>query len=542
MPQISGSTLDEVKKSVGDGGNVKTAVDSSIASLQGVIDYYNTPANFTYGKIYSELEAKQTLFKSLKEAVKEYSKLVNSAEFKESNIETIRSHIDGIRLTTTELESAFNKMFSSHIVVIMSTDNYTSVVESLTKLKSSLGASSASLELKQCKAINQVIQDNNYVGKIETAFKEAKEISIDAKFLTTLSTQIDELKTKLSNFKIKNIDTLTTSKNSPAEAKKEVEKYYATFFNGKTTIASALNLEIFKDSSDQSVRETYKSDNLLSLADAESTKNYYKAGLKEVNALYSYLYKNNLYDFNYNFAFSSSTTMTTSGISGLDFTFFALQVASLFITIACVVLVVTSITSEYSNKTIKLLVTRPHSRAKIVSAKVLSSLIIGLVLLLFSTLATFIAGGLVYNWNFNPMMAIFNSSKVFTINPLLLLLISLACAGLKIWVFTEIASFFATVTKSGIASLLLSLLVALGVPMLSMFLTNNTVLSFIPFFNLDLFTYFGGAYAEPSGLSKFIGPTVLQSNSIWLTGTFVLATGIVFSILTKLIFSKRDIH
>ena len=234
--------------------------------------------------------------------------------------------------------------------------------------------------------------------------------------------------------------------------------------------------------------------------------------------------------------------MTTSGISGLDFTFFALQVASLFITIACVVLVVTSITSEYSNKTIKLLVTRPHSRAKIVSAKVLSSLIIGLVLLLFSTLATFIAGGLVYNWNFSPMMAIFNSSKVFTINPLLLLLISLACAGLKIWVFTEIASFFATVTKSGIASLLLFLLVALGVPILSMFLTNNTVLSFIPFFNLDLFTYFGGAYAEPSGLSKFIGPTVLQSNSIWLTGTFLLATGIVFSILTKLIFSKRDIH
>ena len=542
MPEISGSTLDEVKNSVGNGGNVKTAVDSSISTLQGIIDYYNTPANFTFGKIYSDKENQQTLFKDLKSAADEYNKIVNSASFTESNIENIRSYIDGIRVTSTALETAFNNMFSGHIVVIMDKDNYTSVIECLTKLKSSLGSSSDSLELNQCKAINQVINDNNYIGKIETAFKETTEIEIDSQFLINLSTQIDELKTKLTNFKIKNIDTLTTSSNSPAEGKEAVKRYYATFYNGKTMIASSLALEIFKNTSDQAVRETHKADALLSLADADITKNYFKAGLQEVNSIYTYLYSKNYYDFDFNFAFSSSTTMATSGISGLDFTFYALQVATLFITIACVVLVVTSITSEYSNKTIKLLVARPHSRSKIVSSKVLASLIVGLVLLLFSALSTFIAGGLMYNWNFNSMLAVFNSTKVFAVNPIVMILIYLVCAALKIWVFTEIASFFATLTKSGIAALLLSLVLVLGAPMLSMFLTNNTALTFVPFFNLDLYTYFGGAFAQPAGLSKFIGPMVLQSNTIWITGAFVISTGIIFSMLSKLIFSKRDIH
>ncbi len=542
MPEITGSTLDEVKNSVGESGNVSSAVNSSITTLQGVIDFYNNPANLSaYAKIYST-ENKQTLFKNLKDAVDNYNKVVNSSNFTESNLSDIRSNIDAIRLTSQELETAFNDMFSSNIVVIMSTNNYTTVVECLTKLKSSLGASSSTLTLEQCKAINQVIIDNNYIGNIETAFSETSDINIESKFLTTLSTQIDALKTRLTNFKIKNIDSLTKEKNSPAEGKKAVEKYYATFYNGKTMVSSSLTLELFKDLSDQKVRETYKADALLSLVGSDITKNFYQASLKETNSLYSYLYTNNLYDFDYNFAYSTSTTIATNGISGLDFTFFSLQLASLFIIIACVVLVVTSIAGEYSNKTIKLLVARPHSRSKIVSAKVLSSLIVGLILLLFSAVATIIAGGLIYNWNFSPMLSIFNSGKVFAINPILLLLISLACSAVKIWVFTEIASFFATLTKSGIASLLISLVLVLGGPMLGMFLTNNTALSYIPFFNLDLFTYFGGAYLPPSGLSKFVGPMALQSNSIWITGTFALSTGIIFSMLTKLIFSKRDIH
>ena len=76
--------------------------------------------------------------------------------------------------------------------------------------------------------------------------------------------------------------------------------------------------------------------------------------------------------------------------------FYALQAIMFIIIIYSVIMATSSIANEYSSGTIKLLLIRPYSRKKVLTAKILSVIIISSFFIIVSCLISLIIGFILY--------------------------------------------------------------------------------------------------------------------------------------------------
>lgn len=256
-----------------------------------------------------------------------------------------------------------------------------------------------------------------------------------------------------------------------------------------------------------------------------------------------YLYKSNSTLFDYANPFSIDQPSNFQ-LNGFDFSYFALRLCMFIIVIYVVCMAATTITGEQSSGTIKMLAIRPYRREKLVLGKLLATVLIGIILISVSALATLAIGWVTYGLNSAPILAVFNASAVSIIGAFWFYLLMILTLIFEMLFFVLVALAISMLFKSQILSVSVSILIYFGSLVLNTMLSASSWLRFLPFTNINLYKYFGGSFLSTHGgfIQSVLTSPVAVGASFW--GSFVysaiIMTGLV--VLVVEVFKHRDIR
>ena len=229
-----------------------------------------------------------------------------------------------------------------------------------------------------------------------------------------------------------------------------------------------------------------------------------------------YSYSNDLTPDNYLTAGSSLSLgslftgmlMNYGNINMYSYISFVFNFLSLVIITICIVLGGGAIAGEQSKGTIKMLMIRPYKRWKILTAKILSTLIVSLVLITISYLILMLLGAVLFGFNLKayPVFCVFNASKVVILNQFTEILLKLLMMFISLIIYTIIATLFSAVLKSKTAAVCVALLLNIIGTIFGIALGNLQVFKYFIFSNSDLFMYYssGPLYNDMTFLFSFI--------------------------------------
>lgn len=169
----------------------------------------------------------------------------------------------------------------------------------------------------------------------------------------------------------------------------------------------------------------------------------------------------------------------------------------------------TIITEECSNGTIKYLLIKPHTRVKILSSKIITSILIIITITSFITVFQYLLGGILFGFNSYSLEAIiYNSSdKIIETTSLANYMITLIISKIPMYFILSIISLLFGVITNNIA---LNILISLGM--------------YLVIYNYDISKYL---YSSDVLLNKYI---IIFNISI-----------IILLMLLTVIFKKKDI-
>ena len=169
----------------------------------------------------------------------------------------------------------------------------------------------------------------------------------------------------------------------------------------------------------------------------------------------------------------------------------------------------TIITEECSNGTIKYLLIKPHTRVKILSSKIITSILIIITITSFITVFQYLLGGILFGFNSYSLEAIiYNSSdKIIETTSLANYMITLIISKIPMYFILSIISLLFGVVTNNIA---LNIIISLGMYLL--------------IYNYDISKYL---YSSDVLLNKYI---IIFNISI-----------IILLMLVTIIFKKKDI-
>ena len=256
----------------------------------------------------------------------------------------------------------------------------------------------------------------------------------------------------------------------------------------------------------------------------------------------TYMFDNGLYEYNYATPFSLSEPSNQSA-NGYDFSYFALRLCSLFITIYLVVLAAGTIAGEQSAGTLKLLAIRPFSRSKLLTGKSLAIFAIGGILLAVSSVASLVVGAVTYGLSSQTIITIFNGTTTIMISPFALYIIAFLTMYVEILFYASLSIFISTAFKSNVGAVSISTLAFFISLILNGILTNVPVIGFLPFTNICFFKYFGSTFATNSGdfISSILSPGVFIGSTFWSSLIIYLISVAVLIYIPHLIFKNRDL-
>ncbi|WP_026882759.1 ABC transporter permease subunit [Clostridium akagii] len=211
------------------------------------------------------------------------------------------------------------------------------------------------------------------------------------------------------------------------------------------------------------------------------------------------------------------TGLYTSGFSSL---------IVLFVVIVCTA----SVAGEFSEGTMKMMISRPYRRYEILSAKLISTLIYGIVLLITTFVLLFLCLGIFFGFNgINAKGMIWISSKIVYAPSALKTLFIFGLDFLQTIVFIIVAFAISAISRSrSIATGFSIFLVVIGTSILTLLAT--------------LFTW--GKYL-PLAVTNFSGfvstGTTIAGTSLSFALIISLAYSVLFCFLGYFIFEKRDI-
>lgn len=258
-----------------------------------------------------------------------------------------------------------------------------------------------------------------------------------------------------------------------------------------------------------------------------------KYQLNEQNLINDYLLDTE--QFNYQFLTSFNYNSSSgSSTNAYDYTVYTMQILNVLIIIFTIFYACSTIAGDQSSGTMKMIAIRPYTRNKLFAGKYLSCVMFGVMLMLISSIASFVVGSIVYGLPMTNCLAVFNSSTIITINPILLLLIYLLSNVVNMLFYISLAMFMCLIFKSNTLSVFLTTIIY-AIQIVVSGLVFNPILKYTVFGHFDLFKYFGNSQL---GLFKFsILPDLDFTTSALVLGLFI----VVFNSLSHLIFKKRDI-
>lgn len=437
----------------------------------------------------------------------------------------LQAALDAVSQTFSDLVTS-----AQPAILVKTADNeaFTQYVLAAERILDSVTASSHSSHSDACTRIEQ----EGYLTKMAQIVSGVKKAIISEDQLTTLWEYwaLADLEMTATLATVEEIRTEADILRVP-EMKELVKRYYLVAANLDKLIQSAITLYPVADMSDAEIQGYFS---------YEGTFGY---ALQEDISKRTFLVVNNAITTDYANVFSAGTASNYQA-SAFDFVHFGLEITGFIIIIFSVVLAAGMLAGEQSNGTLKLLMIRPYSRGKILTSKILATLIFALIFLVFSTIVLFLIGFFTLGLNLTPVLAVFNAGSAFVASPLVILLIYLVTLMLKITVFVLLGAAISTIFRSNVAAVGVSIVVYFIISLFGNLFSASMWYGWLPLSNIDLFKYFGGSFVSGCGNSPLLA---MLSSGIFHGGNFYLSV-VMIGLLAGLlgfasywIFKKREI-
>ncbi len=347
-------------------------------------------------------------------------------------------------------------------------------------------------------------------------------------------TNLDERYAEVTVFMAQTLDNInsfnTDEEVTLAQLKDEMLKYYYSADQFYALVTNSIYYEPVKNFNDSQAHNYF------------GYESVYLYEIKENITANDFLISNNLTSNEYSAVFSP-TMSSGDEVSAFDLVYFGMEICSFIILIFCVVLAAGMIAGEQSGGTLKVLAIRPFSRNKILTSKILASLIFGVIFLIFSAIVLFIIGIALYGLDMTPILAIFNASSAFLISPILLILIYLALMIVKILFYVLLATMISSVFRSNVGAVVISIFIYFLTALFAVLFTSSTWYALLPFAGIDFFKFFGGAFASDlaNPLSIAFSSPMFYNSNLLVSAVIVTATMIIMTVLSYVVFKKREI-
>lgn len=251
-------------------------------------------------------------------------------------------------------------------------------------------------------------------------------------------------------------------------------------------------------------------------------------------------------DFEYNYASVFSINQPSNeNINGFDYSYFALRLCTLFIVVYIVVLAAGTIAGEQSSGTMKMLAIRPFSRNKLLTSKMGAIFTVGAILLVVSSLATLVIGGISYGFASAPMLVIADASLALPMGAFWVYSLAFFTMFLEILFYASLSIFISIVFKSHIGAVTVSILLFFVSLVLNVVAVNVPILRFLPFTNVNLFKYFGASFISTNSaqnvLQGILTPSVFVGANLTFSYIYYMIVLGLLEFFSFFMFKKRDI-
>lgn len=546
--KIDGSTKTEVMTNFSTAkGMNKTLADSSVSSAYGKLEFYTNLSENSENTTSAKLKLLIGDGSDLKPgATRLLDNYVADINYLQSQGETTASSslkskrldmIDVLNEAKTLISDATNATSPSVIMPKSSFDDYIQLISNaLIYLTAEADYNLLSTHTKIYQDLSKAngfgnIDGITYFDKLKNlTYHKIEDIALSKDSIENLNKQYENTTQFLSSTLAKINEANTNEKSTVGDLKAEILKYYYMASQFNSLVADTIYFEPIKGLNDTA---------------AHNYIGYEKVSLYEVQeriTTNNYLISNNLTSNKYASVFTA-TKSSGESVGAFDLVYFGLEICSFIILIFCVVLAAGMIAGEQTNGTLKVLATRPFSRGKILTSKILATLIFGIIFIIFSALVLFITGFAMYGLDMTPILAVFNASSAFIISPIWLILIYIALMIVKILFYVLLATMISTVFRSNVGAVAVSIFIYFLTALFAVLFTSSSWYAFIPFAGIDLFKFFGGAFA--SDLSNplsiaFSSPMFFNSNFV-VSIVMVLASMAIMTILSYTVFKRREI-
>ena len=425
-----------------------------------------------------------------------------------SYLATLQSETLNFYLTVNNYNTIYNEIEDLYDAIPQNFDAY-KTVEDFIDLANSIRRGFPLSSSRQIVANLQElsIDPDTYYELIQTYYTNAK-LTLNDVYNAQIETFLDE------HFE-------STDEEDIKQMNEYIAEYYSYADMNMTVLENKFMLLRIGDKSDTDL------ENLIGYTEVS------KYALNEQNTIYDYLLENE--DFEYNYLTSFNFNVASGATSNAyDYTVYTMQILSVLIIVFTIFYACSSIAGDQASGTMKMIAIRPYTRNKLFAGKYSSCVMFGIMLMLISTVASFVVGIIMYGLPMTSCLVVFNSSSVISIHPILLLLLYLLSLFVNLLFYISLAMFICLLFKSNTLSVFLTTIIYAAQVVLSG-LVGSAWLKYTPFGHFDLFKYFGNSH-----LGMFSMNILPDSN--FLTSAIVLGLMIVvFNSLSHLIFKRRDI-
>ena len=545
---IDGGNKTEVMINFSSAPNMnKTIAETMVLNAYGQLEYYqniNTSPETTVTTRLKNLIDNSESRRGARRLLNDYLTGIQYAQNPE-NPSNVRE-LNNIRLEMVEVLNEARTIISeaatsTNASILMPKESFENYITLISDALLYLNAEGADINLIETheNIYNHISQANGFTN-IEGASYFDKlyyltsnnitDITLSEETITNLNNQYEKVTTFMSST-LENINAYSADENiSTGTLKEEILKYYYAANQYSTLVSDSIYFEPVKLFNDSYAHQFigYTDVHLYQIQERIATNNY--------------LLSNDLTSNQFSSVFTP-TMSSGDQVGAFDLVYFGLEICSFIILIFCVVLAAGMIAGEQSTGTLKVLATRPYSRNKILTSKILASLIFGIIFLVFSAIVLFIIGYAVYGLDTTPILAVFNATSVFVISPFLLILIYLALLIVKILFYVLLATMISTVFRSNVGAVVISIFIYFLTAIFAVLFTSSTWYAFLPFAGIDFFKFFGGAFASDlsNPLSIAFSSPMFYNSSLLISAIVVTVTMVVMTILSYVVFKKREI-
>ncbi len=449
-----------------------------------------------------------------------------------SSINDLKNYSDAIILKLNSAKSEINDAVKSDDISILITENnYKNLIKDLEQcVEIFVLSSKAPNELSTYQDIAKKINNSNALDNLKNyTIKDMTNITISAESLENLNSLYSKAKTYQETL-------LSTSETQKTNKNVGIQTYRNTLLNYFYVTKQYTSL----------VENTILYDNVLNLSDATIRK--YKGyndktiySLRESITKNEYLLENNKTELNYATPFKAGLLSSEENV--FDLMYYGLSICGIILLLFSVVLITRQFSGEFSDGSFKVLLTHSAKRHKVLTAKMLSTLLICLAFMLVSTLILFIVGAITYGVESTTILAVFNGGSAFEVSPFALLAIFFGLETIKIFFFILIATTISIIFRhqwiSGTISVVL-LVLTITAPL---FLNNSIIFAYTPLAGIDMFKYFGSGLLvgnENVFLSLLESHMYLNSN-FYVSLASVSATMLICLILSYSLLQAREL-